>query len=107
MNDDNPFFEVPQPLLPDEVYSETYVIHAGYKFRKVVKSMKRKSKRRVEERFFCIEAPNEVKLPAKLLSAQGYGYKSISSFHSARIYWEANVKDAWKQKHNLKYILNK
>jgi len=106
MRDDNPFIEIPKKPLPDGTCSETYSTdRQGYSFKKIVKVVRLKTKTKKEERYFCVELPKGKRLPADVLTARGHGYRSISAFHSARMFFESNLRQSWKR--NTRFILNK
>jgi len=71
--------------LSDEILSSAAVQFHGREFLKVIFNRKKDA-----ERWFCVDDT----LPEKLCTAQGHGYKSLSSFYKALTYrnhvWNEN-----------------
>ena len=61
-----------------EIVSNTIIHFAGREFRKVIYNSYKKD----NQRFFCLDSS----LPKNLRTANGYGYKSLSSFFKALAY---------------------
>lgn len=93
--EDNPssFFDFGEPDLPQGVMYSGEVILRGFLFRHVIRSvaMKRKYKRKLIGRYYCIKTRDTQDLPDFVLTCHGHGYRSIDGFINCMKHYRETV----------------